>query len=645
MQTIDRLPAYPLIANDPYFSIWIPSECTSSVHTIHWSGVEKPINGTLTVDGKILRFLGRGGRPRVDPDSIRVTPTKTEFSYSAEGVRLTVTFRTCALPDDLDVLSTPISIVDFELVSMDGQPHQAVVALSVSDTICCDGAARPELFTDGYHVDGMRVAYMGQTRQGILSRSADHITIDWGYLYLASACPVSCSRDSADFHWETSVDAAPARAFLLLGYDDIASINYFGTPCKAWYARNGKSFSTALGEFFRSHVQLVERCEALDARVLARAREVGGEDYAHIVSAAWRHTFAAHKLIATPAGEMALLSKENDSNGCIGTVDLTYPSSPLFLEFCPELVNAMCRPVLEFASMPVWEFGFAPHDVGRYPCATGQMYGMRERPARGAVIPPFYAYPAGTGLYRFDLQMPVEESGNLLILLEAAIRYGASDELLRKYTSLLDQWARYLAEYGEDPGEQLCTDDFAGHLAHNANLAAKAFVGLACYGRLLLRLGKPEEGGHYTALAREMAGRWAGRAAAEQGTCLTLDGQSWGMKYNLVWDRVLELGLLPEDFYSRETESYLPRMNPYGLPLDHRADYTKSDWICWCAAMAPDRETRQALLAPVAKYLRETDTRVPFSDWYDSKTGQYVRFIARSVQGGVFMPMLAAARA
>ena len=132
---------------------------------------------------------------------------------------------------------------------------------------------------------------------------------------------------------------------------------------------------------------------------------------------------------------------------------------------------------------------------------------------------------------------------------------------------------------------------------------------------------------------------------AEQGTYLTLGGQGWGMKYNLVWDRVLGLGLLPEDFYRRETESYLPRMNPYGLPLDHRADYTKSDWICWCAAMAPDRETRQALLAPAAKYLRETDTRIPFSDWYDSKTGQYVRFIARSVQGGVFMPMLAAVRA
>lgn len=54
---------------------------------------------------------------------------------------------------------------------------------------------------------------------------------------------------------------------------------------------------------------------------------------------------------------------------------------------------------------------------------------------------------------------------------------------VRQYRPLLAQWVRYLLTYGEDPGEQLCTDDFAGHLAHNVNLAMKAIVGVACYGR------------------------------------------------------------------------------------------------------------------------------------------------------------------
>lgn len=56
--------------------------------------------------------------------------------------------------------------------------------------------------------------------------------------------------------------------------------------------------------------------------------------------------------------------------------------------------------------------------------------------------------------------------------------------------------------------------------------------------------------------------------------------------------------------------------------------------------MARDAEVRSALIAPLARMLRTTRTRVPFSDWYDTHTGGYVEFIARSVQGGVFMPML-----
>lgn len=140
--------------------------------------------------------------------------------------------------------------------------------------------------------------------------------------------------------------------------------------------------------------------------------------------------------------------------------------------------------------------------------------------------------------------------------------------------------------------------------------------------------------------ARDMASRLLGTIGMHGNTPLTLDGKGWSMKYNLLWDKVLKLGLLPEGFYEAELRSYLPRMNRYGLPLDSRADYTKSDWICWVAAMAEDIQTRQALLEPIVRMLDETPSRVAFSDWYDTKTGRYRHFIARSVQGGVFAPML-----
>ena len=218
-------------------------------------------------------------------------------------------------------------------------------------------------------------------------------------------------------------------------------------------------------------------------------------------------------------------------------------------------------------------------------------------------------------------------------MLEAAVAYGADDALVRQYRPLLDQWVRYLLTYGEDPGEQLCTDDFAGHLAHNVNLAMKAIVGVACYGRLI---GDEV----YIEKARGMAERLLKKIGECGNTPLTLDGQGWSMKYNLLWDKVLHLSLISEAFYASETKSYLARMNTYGLPLDSRADYTKSDWLCWVAALAEDMDVRRALIAPIARMLRETTSRVPFSDWYDTKTGRFVAFIGRSVQGGLFAPML-----
>ena len=221
----------------------------------------------------------------------------------------------------------------------------------------------------------------------------------------------------------------------------------------------------------------------------------------------------------------------------------------------------------------------------------------------------------------------------MLVMLAAAQQYGADKALAEKYRATLDKWVQYLIRYGEDPGEQLCTDDFAGHLAHNVNLAAKAIVGVACYGRLT---GEAK----WEQTAKEMAGRLLEKIGSEGNTPLTLDGQGWSMKYNLLWDKVMNLGLMPEAFYANETRSYLPRINKFGLPLDSRADYTKSDWACWCAAMADDAEVRKALIAPIATMLKESDIRVPFTDWYDTKTGRIVHFIARSVQGGVFAPML-----
>ena len=638
-----RLPAIPLITFDPYISVWMGADTLTETDSMHWCGQPLPIRGYLRVDGTEYRFLGAGDGLCATLKDIEVTPLTTRALYEAGGVAFSVGFTTPFLPDDPERVSMPICLIEIKLRALDGREHPITASLRFSDRLCYNAEEKPELAVYPMPYKDLNILEVGQLQQKILCHSGDSVTIDWGYLCLGSTGAVlSYDGEALRADRELTADAQEQTLRLQFAYDDIASILYYGFPCKAWYARGGMTIVDAMRKTEKEFDSLLARCAALDEKLLSRAREIGGEDYQKLVAASWRHVFAAHKLIATPEGEMAFISKENNSNGCAGTVDVSYPSTPLFMAFCPELVNAMCRPVIKFARTDVWSnYDFAPHDVGRYPIVTGQVYGNEgsmDIRKRIGYQPPFYLMPAEPERYRLRSQMPVEESGNMLIMLYAAAYYGADKKLAAGSLDLCEKWVRYLIEFGEDPGEQLCTDDFAGHLAHNINLAAKAMVGVACYGHLLELLGK--DGSEYCEKAKKMAESWLMRATGKEGTYLSFGGSGWSMKYNLAWDKALGLGLLDESFYERETRSYLKRLNEYGLPLDNRATYTKSDWELWCAAMAEDEEVRRALIKPVVDYLERTPSRVPFSDWYDTVTSAFVQFKARSVQGGLFMPFL-----
>lgn len=133
---------------------------------------------------------------------------------------------------------------------------------------------------------------------------------------------------------------------------------------------------------------------------------------------------------------------------------------------------------------------------------------------------------------------------------------------------------------------------------------------------------------------------WEKRADAGDHYMLAFGkSDTWSLKYNLVWDMLFGSELFSKEVYEKELSWYMQKINQYGPPLDSRAEYTKSDWILWCAAMAENPVQVQKLIKPVADYLENTATRVPFGDWYDSVTGKYQHFIARSVQGGIFMPI------
>lgn len=503
MRKIQRLPALPLITVDPYFSIWSCHDLPTGGDTRHWTGERKRLEISVETDGRKYRLLGQGSAPAAELTGCHVRPTITELEYRAGGADIRLSFCPPLLLDDLEQMSTPVTLLKLE----SGCPARAKILLH--DDICYNGMIHPEMTGCSVQEDGLKLAAMGKRQQNVLGHSGDHICIDWGYAWMASDAPVSFARQAGHYALKLEGEAGKSPLWAVLAYDDVASICYFGVPTKAWYARNGRTIRDAIADTWRCRESLWSRCESFDRQLVRQAQELGGEDYAELVCASYRQSISAHKLIAGEDGKPVFLSKENSSNGCIGTADVSYPSIPLFLLYNPELVRAMCRPILRFASCPVWPYDFAPHDVGRYPYACGQVYSLMNSeeavcdPAGpGGVHFPYYLLPRSAQVYDPHRQMPVEECGNMLLMLAAAL---------------------------------------------------KAACGLGAYGLMLERLGRACEGMAWKEKARRMAERFC---------------------------------------------------------------------------------------APVARYLRETTSRVPFSDWYETTDGRYVGFIARSVQGGVFMPLL-----
>lgn len=643
---IKRIASVPLILQDPYISIWSSADRLYEGDTTHWCGKKQRLYGTVMVDGKEYCFLGeKGDKKGANQTGLTLTATTTVYEFEVQDVRLTVSFCSPLLLTDLVLVSRPCTYLDFQVENPKG--HEVTVCFDASSDIV--SATGKKILGGAYEQDDYHYAYMENAAQVPLSHSGDNITIDWGTLYLASRddyVELSFDRDRQAVTARMDL-SKEKRAALVFAFDDGDSIRYFDENRKGYWTETYGSIYEAIQASIEEHDELLEKCREFDKELEKKAEAVGGEAYVYLCNASYRQAVAAHKMISDKEGNLIFLSKENDSNGCIGTVDVSYPSVSLFLMYSTDYVKGMLRPIFKFASMPVWEYDFAPHDVGRYPYATGQVYGLNPEKdgkeydrANGNIFPNFYNFPKNSQVYTLKNQMPVEECGNMLILCAVVTMLDKNVDFVKKHMDILEKWVVYLTENGIDPGEQLCTDDFAGHLSHNVNLSAKAILGVEGYALILRALGNQEGYTAYHEKARIMADHWKETADAGDHTCLNFGKKdSWSLKYNLVWDRFFGSGLFEQELFDRELAFYIKKNNEYGVPLDSRAEYTKSDWILWCTALTDCMEVRKKLMDPVADYLRNTTTRVPFSDWYDTKDGRYCHFIARSVQGGIFMPM------
>lgn len=649
---IETAAAIPLLTHDPYFSIWSASDCLNDSDPVHWTQTRQQMKGYLVIDDIPYCFLGECEFfQKLQQTEIHVTPTSTQYQFEHEKVSFTITFTSPLLLDEPILVSRPCSYINMSVVPK--MPVNVSVIFRLSADLVRETPGK--IIGGSCFSKGFSYAFMGKAFQHPLGNSGDHTTIDWGYLYLASNssatevsyCPNSEYLEGKAHLLSSNTERSAASVTWVVAYDDLLSIYYFGEWKKAYWTTQYTSILDAIEASLSEYKEVMKKCYFFDDKLEKDAFLSGGIDYEYLCCMSYRHAIAAHKLITDEKNDFIFLSKENDSNGCIGTVDVTYPSAPLFLLYNPELVKGMLRPIFRFAKYPVWKYDFSPHDVGRYPYASGQVYGLSPNACTGfdtdnrAIYPFFYQFPAEYEIYDLEEQMPTEECGNMIILTAAICLSEKSAKFALPYKDLLEQWVKYLIQYGSDPGKQLCTDDFAGHLAHNTNLSLKAILGIEGYAQISRLWNNQQDYQKYHGQALAMAHSWEARAISDQHYKLAFDLEnSWSLKYNLVWDKLFDSNLFSRNVYKKELQHYLANQNAYGVPLDSRAAYTKSDWILWCASLTSNFSQRCGLIAPVAEYLKNTNSRVPFSDWYDTISGNYCHFIARSVQGGIFMPLL-----
>ncbi len=504
---------------------------------------------------------------------------------------------------------------------MDGKDHQVSITFEASSEIAVDDARQATVWTSP-SIPGLSTIAVGSEAQDILNRSGDDLRIDWGHLYISAPADQHPKWDSHQLVFSLgNVGTTTSSAWLMLAYDDQYSIQYMQQNLRPYWRRNGWEAKELLQNAASRFPELQERCERFDEELIADLKKAGGDDYANLGSLCYRQCFAAGKFVADSNGQPLQFSKENHSNGCIATSDVFYPMAPQFLLFGPTLAKSFLVPFMNYAASDRWKFPFAPHDLGQYPLANGQVYGGGEQSA--------------------DNQMPVEECGNLLLLMAAVAHMEGSPEFANRYWKQIEQWAEYLKGKGFDPENQLCTDDFAGHLAHNVNLSAKAICAIGAYGRLCEMRGEIDKGKEALELARVFAKRWIEEADDGDHFRLAFDKPgSWSQKYNIVWDRILGLDIFPTSVAEKEMAYYRANQGEFGLALDNRATYTKLDWVLWTATLTQKREDFDALLKPVIRFIQETPDRSPLTDWYETKSAKKVGFTARPVVGGVFLQLL-----
>ncbi|KAJ7260577.1 hypothetical protein C8J57DRAFT_1471634 [Mycena rebaudengoi] len=652
-------PSIPLAVRSPYLSTWLPQGGGSALNdgwpsftfgaTLGWVGLVK-------VDGQTYNFLGgfnTDSTKKAVQKSFKFTTTQSIFVLSAGPVDLTVTFLSPVEADEVK-LSIPLSYMDVSAVSTDGAAHSVQVYSDISGEWTSGSAtwdiewsttttdilsheirvAFPAVYEEindqtqygaAYYsiLNGKKATYQtgpdAVVRNQFVNKGLLTNTKDLNFRSISDSWPIfGLSKDLG------SVSKTPASVVFSVGHIRDPAVKYVIAP-NTHQARSlyfWSKFSTAdklISFFLNDYSKALATANTLDKRVETDAGKISA-DYAAIVALSVRQALAATELTISKGrngqwntSDTMYFMKEVSSNGNTNTVDVMFPASPLYLYLFPKLGHYLLEPLYRYQASGQYPRKNSIHDMGaHYPKAIGHADGLDE-------------------------SMPVEESGNMLIMALGFARATKDKSQLIRYKKLLEQWTEFLITDSLIPAHQLSTDDFAGTLENQTNLAIKGIIGIGAMGEISKLLGEPAKAANYTRIARDYVAKWQVLAQSATGPHLTLSygqSESWGLAYNLYSDKHLKLNLFPESVYQMQTAWYKQVTNEYGVPLDTRHTYTKSDWEMWTAAILTDTTLRDTFISRLKNYLTDSFNNMPFSDWYDTVSGRSVGFRARPVAGG-----------
>ncbi len=386
--------------------------------------------------------------------NVMMNATQTIYNFTCGAADLKLTFTSPLLMNDLALMTRPVTYISFAVKSNDGATHNAQLYFGASTTLAVNVPAQ-QVKAAQYAANNLSVLKAGTAEQPVLQKKGDDLRIDWGYVYVAAPQSEKAMQSIASPQMSIDnfssgkmpqhvtqttgkqlmlntvlplgkISSTEQESHLLIGYDEDYAVQFFGQNLRPYWNKDGNTTieqQLALAE--RNYKEVVNKCDAFNTQLYNDATSSRRRRVCKALrSCISPKSIAAHQVLQSPQGEILFLSKENFSNGSINTVDVTYPSAPLYLIYNPDLLKGMLNGIFYYSESGKWSKPFAAHDLGTYPLANGQTYGE---------------------------DMPVEESGNMIILTAAIVKREGNAAYAKKHWKTLSTWVNFLVKDGFDP--------------------------------------------------------------------------------------------------------------------------------------------------------------------------------------------------